>query len=232
MNYLYSHSAGLLWAVDGVGASRADVPYPSECYLDVLHKASKTLHGLTPLWSLRWSFAKIAALSQGMPTLHSTYTTTGTARPDRAVDRHGTRQRSTSNHQASGAVHGRRSSDTVAKSFPGLIRQADLTDLELVPTARGAGENAQPDGTQRLCRANRLHWAIVLACGREVDLPFVLREPGGIDVLVDLMTIEKLRGTRARVDAVQRDATHALIRPQENERGAQCAGAPLAFVRQ
>jgi hypothetical protein len=29
-----------------IGASHKDVPYPSECYLDVLHKASKTLHGV------------------------------------------------------------------------------------------------------------------------------------------------------------------------------------------
>ena len=45
MNYLYTHSTCILWAVDRVGASHADKPYPNECYLDVLNKASKALHG-------------------------------------------------------------------------------------------------------------------------------------------------------------------------------------------
>ena len=43
MNYLYTHSKCLLWAVSQTSRT-TDVSYPSECYLDVLHKASKTLH--------------------------------------------------------------------------------------------------------------------------------------------------------------------------------------------
>ena len=46
MNYLYTHNACVLWAVDSVDASHEDVPYPEECYLNALKKASETLHGL------------------------------------------------------------------------------------------------------------------------------------------------------------------------------------------
>merc|ERR1712096_262460 len=49
MNYLYTHSTCILWAVDRVGASHADAPYPDECYPDVLNKASKLLHGAAKL---------------------------------------------------------------------------------------------------------------------------------------------------------------------------------------